>query len=328
MKVAILKLSALGDIIQTAIAVKQWKALNSDISVCWIVEKRFADFVHSLDFISEVIALDIQGLKNNFSFKFFFSELKKLKGVQFDEMYDLQGNFKSFCVSFFIKSKLKVGFSKNCIPEKIALLGLDNKIDVISKNWIVDQYYSLLSKGLSNYKGGNTFDCYKKNDSTIIFIAIGSRWNNKKLSTNMWIKIIRYIEKELNLVCMLPFSSYEEEKEVDHIIQNCRFAKKFPKSNLKELKNEFSSAKAVIGVDSALIHLAKLSGVPTFCFFGPSSGKVYCEKISEFFQSKCPENIFFEKRCPYLRTCSHANCLKSLNEPEQITELMMFLFHL
>ena len=101
MKVAILKLSALGDIIQTAIAVKQWKALNSDISVCWIVEKRFADFVHSLDFISEVIALDIQGLKNNFSFKFFFSELKKLKGVQFDEMYDLQGNFKSFCVSFF-----------------------------------------------------------------------------------------------------------------------------------------------------------------------------------------------------------------------------------
>ena len=322
MKIAIVKLSSLGDIIQTAIAVKQWKFLNPNVSIYWIVEKRFADFVYSLDFISDVILVDIQELKSNFSFKLFFSEIKKLKSLQIDELYDMQGNFKSLCVSFFIKSKLKIGFSKECIAEKIALLGLDYKIDVRSKNWIVDQYYSLLCKGSTNYYVDNN---YKKNNSSTIFIVIGSKWNNKKLSTNAWINIIKYIEKEFNLVCELPFLSNEEEKEVDYIIKNCNFAKKFPKSNIIDLKNSFSKAKAVIGVDSALIHLSKLCEIPNFCFFGPSLGKVYCKNSSEFFQAECPDKVNFKKRCPYLRTCIHANCLKSVNNLEQINT---FLSHL
>lgn len=324
MKIAIVKLSSIGDILQAMRSVKPLSKDPSVTTITWIVEKRYASLFQNIDWIDEVVSIDTYSLRKKVFSKFFFSEVKRIQQYQFDYLFDLQGNTKSLFLTYFLKAEQKIGFGFHSIPEKIALLPLTIKKEVNLSSNICDQYRSLLKTQFPNLTDEVTEDTIQTKKG--YFITIGSNWENKRLKIADWIQIIHLIWKKTGQICYLPVYSEKEEKEIEEIIVNCAAnAQKFPKSTFFELKNAFKSSLGVIGVDSALIHLAALEGVKTYTIFGPSNASVYAPNYKQAYQGKCPEGIDFKKRCPRLRDCAHGNCLKELHLEALLDHIEKFI---
>lgn len=328
MKVLIVKLSSIGDILQALQAVRMVKLTFPQVSFSWLVEERYRDLLQEIDWIDEVISVDTYHLRKNLISLKTFKELKKLRKFEFSAIFDLQGNIKSSLFVWFIRSFEKVGFGFKTIHEKIALFPLTIRQDIDLQSSIIQQYFSILqayplfstcqfSSQVVRLAKEQPMQSEKKG----YFITIGSNWENKKLSTIDWIKIIQFIELKTGEICYLPFSNEKEENEVEEIIAKCPNAKKHPKQSLLQLQKSFSLSKGVVGIDSSLIHLASLADVPTFSIFGASSAKVFQPLNGCSFQGSCPENMVFIKRCPKLRSCLHGLCMKAINIEKILHEI-------
>jgi heptosyltransferase-1 len=303
------------------------KPLSKDpkvTSIYWIVEERYASLFQDVDWIDEVITIDTYSLRKQIFSKKFVSEIKRIHSFQFDYLFDLQGNSKSLLLTLLLKAKEKIGFGWCSIPERIALFPLTIKKEVNLSSSICDQYRSILKTQFPNLADEVTEDTIQTKKG--YFITIGSNWENKRLKIADWIQIIQLIWKKTGQICYLPVYSEKEEKEIEEILANCvAIAQKFPKSAFLDLKIAFKTSLGVIGVDSALIHLAALEGVKTYTIFGPSNASVYAPNYKQAYQGKCPEGIDFKKRCPRLRDCSHGNCLKELHLEALLNNIERFL---
>ena len=80
MRIAIVKLSALGDIIHAMVVVQFIKKFNNDISIDWIIEERYKDLVKNHPDVDKVYTVRIKEAKIklslslilNYSFKNYF----------------------------------------------------------------------------------------------------------------------------------------------------------------------------------------------------------------------------------------------------------------
>lgn len=333
-QVVIVKMSSIGDILQTIAPLAALISSRPDIQLTWVIEKRYAHLVSELKFIDKVIPIDTYALRKKIDLKLLKSSIKSLKNSTYDLALDLQGNLKSALILSQIKAFKKVGFDFKSAPEKIASLFVSQKIKLNLKEPILDQTLSFLNQAftaelkrtdLKRVLLGSAKSPYPETQNCY-FVTIGTRWENKKLGLETWVNLLTHLNLQFKLCFWLPFASHEEEAAVDLIALKCPgFALKFPKCDLITLQQAIATSKGLIGVDSALTHLAGLTHVPIFTFFGPSSLKVYNPLNASGLQGSCPVGQSFEKRCAYLRTCSHGNCLKGLQLPQIEDHIKQFI---
>jgi len=96
MRIAIVKLSALGDIIHAMVALQFIKQHAPDIQIDWIVEERFAGILQYNPDISQILTVNLKALKNNKLA--IFQEIKKIRRYakkHYDLVIDAQGLIKS-----------------------------------------------------------------------------------------------------------------------------------------------------------------------------------------------------------------------------------------
>jgi heptosyltransferase-1 len=319
MSVLIVKLSALGDVIQALSAVKKYHALHPHKKISWLVEKRNKDVLKDVPFIDQLIVVDTYALRKNPYL--IFKEIQRLRLLKFDQIFDLQGNFKSFLFLIFLKAKEKIGFDFFSAPEKIASFALSKKIHIPKEGSIIAQYTHLLMQKPLDEIDDNLEE---SKEALSYFLLLGSKWENKKLPLVVWEKIAWQIQNQKRLPVYVPYFGIDEEHLVDELKKRCPFIIKIYEPDLAKMKTMFSPSTKVIGVDSALLHLAAFSKAKTFGIFGPSSAKVYQLQPNQYWQGNCPDHISFIKRCPKLRTCKHGNCLKELPVEALLNELEDF----
>ena len=112
LKIAIVKLSALGDIVHAAVVLQFIKKYYPNAHITWLVDTRFASLLKDHPLIDELVVLPLKQ-----SFKQSYKILKTLG--KFDKVIDLQGLFKSAVVAKII-GKQTYGFSRESVKEKIA----------------------------------------------------------------------------------------------------------------------------------------------------------------------------------------------------------------
>ena len=139
MKIAIVKLSALGDIIHAMVVLQFIKKYNQAIQIDWVVEKGNKGLLESHPDINKVIEVNIKDVKKKKSLYLLYVELKKLKKYgPYDLVVDMQSLVKSAIISRYIPSKVTLGFEKSSAREGIASIfynkvfqsSYDNKISV------------------------------------------------------------------------------------------------------------------------------------------------------------------------------------------------------
>ncbi|WP_458699942.1 lipopolysaccharide heptosyltransferase I [Sulfurospirillum sp. 1307] len=262
MRIAIVKLSALGDIVHAMLVLQYIKNHQID----WIVEEQFAEVLKNNPNINNIITIKLKDNKKNI-----FKEYKKLKSIpKYDLAIDLQGLIKSSIVSKIVAKKT-IGFSKNSLREPIASLLYNQSFDIPYEKNVIERNLELVCKALSieipNIKDKNPFLFFKSNldIKPTLLIIVGSSWESKVYPKEKFVEVINALHVE-------TFLSWGNTQELENAnwISSKTHAKVLDKLNLDELKCIISNSKLVIGADSGPTHMAWALGIASITLFGPT----------------------------------------------------------
>ena len=147
-KIAIVKLSALGDIVHAMVGLQFIKAQMPGIQIDWVVEERYAELLKYNPDIDNVLTVDLKSLKTKKTGV--VKQIKKIRGYSenhYDLVIDAQGLIKSAVTAKLIGNRI-AGFDANSIREKLASWFYDIKIHCAYDANSIDRNALVLSKPL------------------------------------------------------------------------------------------------------------------------------------------------------------------------------------
>ena len=149
MRIAIVKLSALGDIVHAMIVLQFIKKFNSEILIDWIVEKSYKDLLESHSDINKVHVVNFRQSKEKKSLLALIEQLKMLRKLEaYDLVIDMQGLIKSAVISKLIPSKQTLGFDKFSIRERVASVFYNKTLNYEYHNNIIERNTALIEFAL------------------------------------------------------------------------------------------------------------------------------------------------------------------------------------
>ena len=149
MKIAIVKLSALGDIVHAMIVLQFINKQYPKSEVDWFVEKRFKGVLENNPHINQIHQINLKSAKESKSFFLFWKELRKIRKLgKYDLVIDMQGLIKSAFVARIIPSDITLGFDKDSLRESLAAIFYDQKYKIDYAENVIDRNLNLVSYAL------------------------------------------------------------------------------------------------------------------------------------------------------------------------------------
>ncbi|OCL94150.1 lipopolysaccharide heptosyltransferase I [Aliarcobacter thereius] len=298
-RIAIVKLSAMGDIIHAMSALQFIKKHNKDLIIDWFVEQAFSKVLQDNPDINNIYEINLKAIKKDK--KEIFNQVKLIKEYSknnYDLVIDAQGLIKSALVSFFL-AKNRAGFCKKSTREGIASIFYTDKISIDYDKNVIDRNCFLLSNALKfsiskeDILNKETFLFYKDEDKTIyeylkkdkknILLVVGASWDSKMYSKEKFAKIVTSFDENFIIAW-----GNDKEREVAEFISRNSNAKTLPKIDLNSLKALISKVDLVIGNDTGPTHMAWALNIPSITIFGntPAYRNTYTTKINKTIKSE------------------------------------------
>lgn len=304
-KLAIVKLSAMGDIIHAMVALQYIKKKYPNILIDWFVEESFSQVLQNNPHINNIYSVNLKSIKKN---KLeIFNQIKLIKNYSknnYDLVIDAQGLIKSAIVSRLLGNAV-AGFDKNSIREKSASLFYNKKVSIAYDENTIDRNVKVLSSPLDFeitskmildkepflfYKDANPiiYDYLKKEKKNIVFV-IGSTWESRNYPKEKFLKIAN----ELKENCIVVWGNQSEKEKALWLENNSKFIKALPKINLNSLKALISKSNLLIGNDTGPTHMAWAFNIPSITIFGPTPiNRIYQTSINKIVKSNSKVNHF------------------------------------
>jgi heptosyltransferase-1 len=290
MKIAIVKLSALGDIVHAMVALQFIKAHFPDSQIDWLVEARFADLLRDNPDISNVLTVNLKAAKANKLA--IFNEIKTVKNYareNYDLVIDAQGLLKSAITAKFL-GKNVAGFDKHSIRESLASLFYFQKIacaydeNTIDRNAVVlsqplgfsISHDDILAKKPFLFFHPPTIDFkeFLRSDVKNIVFVISSTWESRNYPAEKFVEVAN----ELKQNCLIIWGNEIEHEKAENMARESEFIRVLPKLVLNDLKALLSQVDLVIGNDTGPTHMAWGLNIPSITLFG-------CTPISRVYQT-------------------------------------------
>lgn len=279
--IAIVRLSALGDIVNSSVVLQFIDNFYPNSNIDWITEEVFEPLVKSHPLIHKVHTVNIKQLKKEKSFTALKQTINKLRLLpSYDIIIDMQGLIKSAIVARII-GKSTHGFDKNSTRESLASLlykttsHISYETGVILRNCFVvgDALEFEISKQMILEKKAifpieQNFEL--KNDTKNIALVIGASWKSKIYPKELLVQVCKNIDAEFYVIW-----GNKEEKEVAlWLTQKCTNITIAPKLSLQTLVSFLSSMDLVIGNDTGPTHMAWAQNIPSITLFGPTNERM------------------------------------------------------
>lgn len=145
-KVAIVRLSSLGDVVVSASLLANARALYPQVSIDWIVDSSFSAVLESSLSIDRLIAIPLKkgGLRA------ICGIMRQLRGLgQYDMVIDMQGLIKSAIVARMVKARAYWGFRQDSIKEPLASVFYTHKVEIAYSEHILKRNAKLLLSALA-----------------------------------------------------------------------------------------------------------------------------------------------------------------------------------
>jgi heptosyltransferase-1 len=304
MNIAIVKLSALGDIVHAMVALQFIKAVLPDAQIDWIVEQGFAGVLADNPDIRSVLTVNLKALKTDK--KLLFRELSKVKQFrqnQYDLVIDAQGLIKSALVARLL-SKQNAGFDKYSIREKWAALfyqqtvacpydanTIDRNVKVLTQplGIEVSQQQILNKKPFLFFKPATaSLDEYFQPDQPNILLVIGSTWPSRNYPKQQFLQLIQALPANY-LIC---WGNAQEHQDGQWLAERSD-ARLLPRLNLNDLKAAIARVDLLIGNDTGPTHMAWGLNRPSITLFGPTPiSRIYQTDINKLLKSPSLVNPF------------------------------------
>lgn len=317
MRIAIVKTSSLGDIVQAFVVLDALRARFPHAQIDWVVESRFHPIVAAHPKISRAIAFDVK--------KMTLAGLRALRQEYYDSIFDLQGNCKSALIVLAMRGRVKIGYGFRTVREWPNILATHVRYHV-SKNQNIRQFYlepvgrfcgiTLASSKVRLCLTPEQQERFAQMKNLLpkgekIMICPGSKWPNKQLGLKTWIDFLKSVPEAFFL--LMWGEPYEKAfcEAIAAEVSNCKIIDKLP---LPVWQNLMYEVDCVIGVDSSALHLCATTDTASIGLFGPTSPAIFQPVGNQHLtiHGSCPYGVTFLKQCPRLRYCPTGACIKSI----------------
>jgi heptosyltransferase-1 len=321
MRILIIKTSSLGDIIHTLPALTDVKKHFQTLHCDWVVEEAFSEIPTWHPAVNRVIPVAIRRWRKNplqmWKTKAWQQYQQAVQQERYDYIIDAQGLLKSAILTTQAHG-IHCGLDSHSARESIASWFYQQKITVskaqhaITRNRLL--FASLLHYELAtaepNYGIKNSFKIEKQ--PHVIFLH-GTTWNTKHWYDENWIDLAKLVVNRGYQV-RIPWGNEFEKQRAETIAASHDNIHVIDKGNLQQLGYELAQAKAVVGVDTGLAHLAAALDIPSVTLYGATkaglTGTVGKQQIHLNAQFPCTPCL--RKNCTY-KTASKPPCYQDLS---------------
>ena len=283
MRIAIVKLSALGDIIHAMVVLQFIKKYYPNAVIDWIVEEGFKDVLTNNPHINQIHTVNLKKVKQKKSLRLLFKELIKLRKLQkYDLVIDTQGLIKSAIVSRAIPSDKIFGFDKESLRESFATTFYSETCKIDYAENIIERNVAIVASALditiSNKDILNKQPfLYSSNQSSLNFISNtkpnialipGASFESKIYPVKRYAQLIQQLDANI----VILWGSEIEKKMAEDIQEISPEVNISDRLTLNELKTFISRMNLVIGGDTGPTHMAWALNVPSITLFGSTPG--------------------------------------------------------
>ncbi|GAA8813655.1 lipopolysaccharide heptosyltransferase I [Helicobacter pylori] len=284
MKIAIVRLSALGDIIVSAVFLAVIKERFTNAQIEWFVDERFSAILEHSPYIDKLHPIALKSTLTTFNPLKIFKLFKSLRAYEYDIVIDMQGLIKSALITQMLKAPKKVGFDYASAREGLSAFFYSQKVSIAYNESILKRNFTLLShalnlpkkeisEGLSSrskvfsYQDSPKIDALNlnKNKPKILFVLETSKINKTY-------PIERFKELALALenfqICLLWHASEDKATALYGALKNQRDVLLLPKLTLNEVKALLFKMDLIIGGDTGITHLAWALQKPSITLYG------------------------------------------------------------
>ncbi|GAA9114506.1 lipopolysaccharide heptosyltransferase I [Helicobacter pylori] len=284
MKIAIVRLSALGDIIVSAVFLAAIKERFTNAQIEWFVDERFGTILEHSPYIDKLHPIALKSTLTTFNPLKIFKLFKSLRAYEYDIVIDMQGLIKSALITQMLKAPKKVGFDYASARESLSAFFYSQKVSIAYDEPILKRNFTLLShalnlpkneisEGLSSrskvfsYQDSPKIDALNlnKNKLKILFVLETSKINKTY-------PIERFKELALALenfqICLLWHASEDKATALYGALKNQRDVLLLPKLTLNEVKALLFKMDLIIGGDTGITHLAWALQKPSITLYG------------------------------------------------------------
>ena len=300
-RIAIVRLSALGDIVNSAVVLQFIHKQFPHAKIEWITEEVFAPLLETHPLVHATHGINLKKLKKERSFSLLKKTITHLRSLgEFDIVIDMQGLIKSAIVTRVI-SKNTHGFDKNSTRESLASLfykttsNIAYDANIVKRNCFVvadalgfDINDTMLLKKDRVFSNSEVYP-HPKSEKKNIAIVFGASWESKKYPKENIVKLC----DELKQNCLIIWGDEAEKKDGMWICENSEYATLAPKLSLVELVSFIGSCDLLIGNDTGPTHMAWAQNIPSITLFGPTTTRMIYETPKNIgIKSPSEVNIF------------------------------------
>lgn len=304
MKIAIVKLSALGDIVHAMVALQFIKANQPDIEIDWLVEQRFAGLLANNPHINRILTVNLKSLKTNKTG--LFAEISRIRAYaanSYDLVIDAQGLIKSAIVARLL-SKHCAGFDKDSIRESAAAWFYRQTVAYPYDANTIDRNVTVLTQPLNiqvsreqilnkqpflfHQETEQPLDDYFSPNRKRVLLVIGSTWPSRNYPKEQYLQVAQSLDAD----CLISWGSEQEWNDAEWIATRSA-ARILPRLSLNDLKAVIAKMDLVIGNDTGPTHMAWGLNRPSITLFGPTPiSRVYQTNINRVLKSPSIVNPF------------------------------------
>ncbi len=272
MKIAIVRLSALGDIIVSAVFLAAIKECLPNAQIEWFVDERFGAILEHSPYIDKLHPIALKSTLTTFNPLKIFKLFKSLRAYEYDIIIDMQGLVKSALITQMLKAPKKVGFDCTSAREGLSAFFYSQKISIAYDEPILKRNFTLLSQALNlpkneiseslssrskvfSYQDSPKIDALNlnKNKPKILFVLETSKIN-KTYPTERFKELALALENFQ--ICLLWHADEDKANALYGALKNQCDVLLLPKLTLNEVKALLFKMDLIIGGDTGITHLA------------------------------------------------------------------------
>jgi len=301
LRIAIVRLSALGDIINTAVVLQIIHNYTPNAVIDWFVEEAFAPILYNHPLLHEVIPIPLKRLKKTKSLPLLKAMIHTLTSREpYDHIIDAQGLLKSAIITAFLKGKVH-GFDRKSAREGLAawfytttssipyeLSVIRRNVMVVTKALGIPYTEELISNKVPVFPI-ITLSLEEKK----IAVVIGASWKSKCYPKEQFAILCDLLPTP----CHLIWGSEAEYNDALWIQEHSTNAIVTPKMSLTQLVHFIAHCDLTIGNDTGPTHIAWAMNRPSITLFGPTNERmIYPTPINIGIKSPSKVDIFHINR--------------------------------
>lgn len=322
MRVLIVRLSSMGDLVQTLPALTDAAKAFPQIRFDWAVDESFAQIPAWHSHVQNVFAAPLRrwgkkpgaAIRNGELGPF----LKRLRADQYDLVVDLQGEWKSAMISGLARGR-QYGYAGSSVHEWGAHLTYKRRFSVPKGQHSILRMRQLLARAL-NYSFSESEVAYGVDRSRLPEVALdlprrylvfvhSTAWKSKCWPEKYW-RELSSLANAAGYQVVLPWGN-EAERDRALRIGDGFDALVLPPMSIAEKATVISRAAATVGLDTGLSHIAAAFDVPSVTIYGATdpllvgaTGRNQIHVVSDFECVKCHEVVCnYEKPAEFKPAC-------------------------